>query len=328
MSKAKADLQALLTKMEKDYGKGALTTLGGGEIQKVDVIKTGSIAMDIASGIGGWPRGRISEVYGWPSSGKSTLMLHAVAECQKEGGTAAYIDVEYAVDPHYARSIGVDLDALLFSQPDSAEQALEIVDDLVCSGQVDLIVVDSVAALTPNAEIQGEMGDAQVGLQARLMSKAMRKLVTNVSRSNTCLIFVNQMRAKIGGHGPGDQTTTSGGNALPFAASVRVKVARKGTVKQGEEAIANTTIVKFVKNKMATPYKETEFDIDFGIGISKYGEVIDYAVEYDIAQKSGAWYNYGTQRLGQGRENAKTFLEKNQEIYEEILAKVMEKLAE
>jgi len=306
-------LEAALTQIERAHGKGSIMRLGEGKAVDVDVVSTGSLGLDIALGVGGLPRGRIVEIYGPESSGKTTLALHAVASAQKAGGTAAFVDAEHALDPVYARKLGVDLNDLLVSQPDTGEQALEIVDTLVRSGAVDILVVDSVAALTPRAEIEGEMGDALPGLQARLMSQALRKLTASISRSNCTVIFINQIRMKIGVMF-GSPETTTGGNALKFYASVRLDIRRIGSIKDRDEVVGNQTKVKVVKNKLAAPFKQVEFDILYGEGVSREGEIIDLGVKAGIVEKSGAWFSYDSQRLGQGREKAKEFLKENQEL--------------
>ena len=318
-------LQATIDKIEKDYGKGTIMKLGDQPKWEVSVIPSGSIALDAALGIGGYPRGRVIEIYGPESSGKTTLAIHAIAQAQKQGGIAAIIDAEHAFDRTYAKNLGVDLDSLFISQPDNGEQALEIADNLIRSGAIDIIVIDSVAALTPKAEIEGEMGDSKMGLQARLMSQALRKLTANISRTNTCCIFIIQLRDKIGVMF-GNPETTTGGNALKFYASVRVDVRRTTQIKDGDEALGNRTKVKIVKNKMAPPFKKAEFDIVYGEGISKVGEVIDLAVEYDIIKKSGSWFSYGESKLAQGREAVKALLTDNIELCEEIEAKIRETL--
>ena len=319
-------LQATMDKIEKDYGKGTIMKLGDAPKLDVEVIPSGSIALDHALGIGGYPRGRVVEIFGPESSGKTTLAIHAIAESQKRGGIAAIIDAEHAFDRTYAKNLGVNLDTLLISQPDNGEQALEIADNLIRSGAIDIIVIDSVAALTPKAEIEGEMGDSKMGLQARLMSQAMRKLTANISKTNTCCIFINQLREKLGVLF-GNPETTTGGNALKFYASVRVDVRRTTQIKDGDEALGNRTRVKIVKNKMAPPFKKAEFDIVFGEGISHVGEVIDLGVEYDIIKKSGSWFSYGDSKLAQGREAVKQLLTDNQELCDEIEAKIREVLA-
>ena len=319
-------LQATIDKIEKDYGKGTIMKLGEQPDWDVQVIPSGSVALDHALGIGGYPRGRIIEIYGPESSGKTTLAIHAIAEAQKAGGIAAMIDAEHAFDRTYAQALGVNLDTLLISQPDNGEQALEIADNLIRSGAIDIIVVDSVAALTPKAEIEGEMGDSKVGLQARLMSQALRKLTANISKTNTCCIFINQLREKIGIMF-GNPETTTGGNALKFYASVRIDVRRTTQIKDGEEALGNRTRVKVVKNKMAPPFKKAEFDIVFGEGISHTGEIIDLGVEYDIIKKSGSWFSYNGEKLAQGREAVKTLLRDNPELCDEIEAAIRAALA-
>ena len=315
-------LALALSTIEKAHGKGAIMKLGDGEPPKdIQTIPTGSVALDIALGVGGYPRGRIVEVFGPESSGKTTLTLHAVAEAQKAGGVAAFIDAEHALDVGYAKKLGVNTDELLVSQPDNGEQALEIADTLVRSGAVDIIVIDSVAALVPKAEIEGEMGDSHVGLQARLMSQALRKLTGNVHRTNTTLFFINQIRMKIGVMF-GSPETTTGGNALKFYASQRLDIRRVGTLKNGEVAVGNRARVKVVKNKLAPPFVECEFDIIFGKGISRSGDILDLGSELGFIEKSGAWYSYGSQRIGQGRENAKLFLKDNPVVMAEIEEKV------
>lgn len=318
-------LQATLDKIEKDFGKGAIMKMGDSPQWEVSVIPSGSIALDYALGIGGYPRGRVIEIFGPESSGKTTLAIHAIAEAQKQGGIAAIIDAEHAFDRTYAKNLGVDIDTLLISQPDNGEQALEIADNLIRSGAIDIIVVDSVAALTPKAEIEGEMGDAKMGLQARLMSQALRKLTANISKTNTCCIFINQLREKIGVMF-GNPETTTGGNALKFYASVRVDVRKVTQIKDGDEATGNRTRVKIVKNKMAPPFRKAEFDIVFGEGISKIGEIIDLGVECDIIKKSGSWFSYGDAKLAQGREAVKKLLNDNPELAEEIETKIREQL--
>jgi len=320
-------LQATLDKIEKDYGKGTIMKLGDQPKWDESVIPSGSIALDHALGIGGYPRGRIIEIYGPESSGKTTLAIHAIAEAQKAGGIAAIIDAEHAFDRTYAKNLGVDIESLYISQPDNGEQALEIADNLIRSGAIDIIVIDSVAALTPKAEIEGEMGDAKMGLHARLMSQALRKLTANISKTNTCCIFINQLRDKIGVMF-GNPETTTGGNALKFYASVRVDVRRTNQIKDGEEALGNRTKVKIVKNKMAPPFKKAEFDIVFGEGISHVGEIIDLGVEMDVIHKSGSWFSYNDQKLAQGRESVKQLLSDNVELCDEIEAKIRETLAQ
>ena len=319
-------LQATIDKIEKDFGKGTIMKLGDQpQWDEHQVIPSGSIALDHALGIGGYPKGRIIEIYGPESSGKTTLAIHAIAQAQKTGGIAAMIDAEHAFDRSYAKALGVNLETLLISQPDNGEQALEIADNLIRSGAIDIIVIDSVAALTPKAEIEGEMGDNKVGLQARLMSQALRKLTGNISKTNTCCIFINQLREKIGVMF-GNPETTTGGNALKFYASVRLDVRRTTQIKDGEEALGNRTKVKVVKNKMAPPFKKAEFDIVYGEGISHTGEIVDLGVEYGILTKSGSWFSYGDQKLAQGREATKQLISDNAELSEEIEAKIREAL--
>ncbi len=322
-NKGKA-LSAALSQIEKQFGKGSVMRLGdGGAITNIEVVPTGSLGLDIALGVGGLPRGRVVEIYGPESSGKTTLTLQVIAEVQKLGGTAAFIDAEHALDPSYAKKLGVNIDDLLVSQPDSGEQALEITDMLVRSSAVDVVVVDSVAALTPKAEIEGEMGDSHMGLQARLMSQALRKLTANIKRSNALVIFINQIRMKIGVMF-GNPETTTGGNALKFYASVRMDIRRIGSIKKGEEVIGNQTRVKVVKNKMAPPFRQCEFDILYDEGISKEGELIDLGVAHGVIEKSGAWYSYGKDRIGQGKDNTRQFLKENQSIAAEIETRVRE----
>lgn len=318
-------LQATIDKIEKDYGKGTIMKLGDEPEWDVQVIPSGSVALDHALGVGGYPRGRIIEIYGPESSGKTTLAIHAIAQAQKNGGIAAMIDAEHAFDRSYAQALGVNLDTLLISQPDNGEQALEIADNLIRSGAIDIVVIDSVAALTPKAEIEGEMGDNKVGLQARLMSQALRKLTANISKTGTCCIFINQLREKIGVMF-GNPETTTGGNALKFYASVRLDVRRTTQIKDGEEALGNRTKVKVVKNKMAPPFKKAEFDIVYGEGISHSGEVLDLGVELEIIEKSGSWFSYNGSRLAQGREAAKQLLKDNVELCDEIEARIREKI--
>ena len=321
MDKSKA-LETALSQIERNFGKGSIMKLGqDNPVIDIESISTGSISLDIALGIGGLPKGRIIEIYGPESSGKTTLALHVVAEEQKKEGICAFVDAEHALDPGYAKKLGVNLDELLISQPDTGEQALEITETLVRSGAVSLVVVDSVAALTPRSELEGDMGDAQVGAQARLMSQAMRKLTGSISRSNCMVIFINQIRMKIGVMF-GSPETTTGGNALKFYASVRLDIRRIGALKDREEVIGNSTRVKVVKNKVSPPFKQVEFDIMYGEGISKVGEIIDLGVKFDIIEKSGAWFSYGDERIGQGRENAKKFLIDNQEIAHDIEEKI------
>jgi recombination protein RecA len=321
MDKTKA-LDAALSQIERSFGKGSIMRLGKGNRPiEIETVSTGSLGLDIALGIGGLPRGRVVEIYGPESSGKTTLALQCVAEAQKKGGIAAFIDAEHALDPIYARKLGVNIDDLLISQPDAGEQALEIADTLVRSGAIDVLVVDSVAALVPRAELEGEMGDQQPGLQARLMSQALRKLTASINKSNTMVIFINQIRMKIGVM-YGSPETTSGGNALKFYASVRLDIRRIGSVKERDEVIGNQTRVKVVKNKLAPPFKQVEFDIMYGEGVSKMGEIIDLGVKAGVVEKSGAWFSYDSQRIGQGRENAKAFLKANPDIATKIEAAV------
>ena len=322
MDKEKA-LEVALNQIEKAYGKGSIMKLGEMEVQNIESIPSGSLGIDIALGVGGYPKGRVIEIFGPESSGKTTLTLHAIAECQKKGGTCAFIDAEHALDVSYAKKLGVDTEKLILSQPDSGEQALEITDTLVRSGAFDMVIVDSVAALVPKAEIEGDMGDSHVGLQARLMSQALRKLTSNVSKSNTILFFINQIRMKIGVMF-GNPETTTGGNALKFYSSVRLDIRRIGAIKDKEEVIGNQTRVKIVKNKVAPPFKVIEFDIMYGEGISKEGEIIDIGVALDIINKSGSWYSYNDQKIGQGKENAKVFLKENPEALDEIRAKILQ----
>ena len=312
MDRQKA-LEAALSQIDRAFGKGSAMKLGSREKIEIEAISSGSLGLDIALGIGGLPRGRIVEIYGPESSGKTTLALHAIAEAQKAGGTAAFVDAEHALDPVYAKKLGVDIDELIVSQPDTGEQALEIVDTLVRSNAIDVLVVDSVAALVPRAEIEGEMGDSHVGLQARLMSQALRKLTGSISRSRCLVIFINQVRMKIGVM-YGNPETTTGGNALKFYASVRLDIRRTGQIKDRDEIVGNTTRVKVVKNKVAPPFKQVEFDIMYGQGISKIGEILDLGVKAGLVEKSGAWFSYDSIRIGQGRENAKTFLAENPEL--------------
>ena len=319
-NKSKA-LSAALAQIEKQFGKGSIMRLGDRDVENVQVVSTGSLGLDIALGVGGLPRGRVVEIYGPESSGKTTLTLQVIAEVQKLGGTAAFIDAEHALDPQYAGKLGVNVADLLISQPDTGEQALEIVDTLVRSGAVSLVVVDSVAALTPKSELEGEMGDSSVGVHARLMSQAMRKLTSSISRSNCMVIFINQIRMKIGVMF-GSPETTTGGNALKFYASVRLDIRRIGSIKDREEVVGNTTRVKVVKNKVAPPFKQVEFDIMYGEGISKTGELVDLGVKAGVVEKSGAWYSYGDERIGQGRENAKQFLKDNPAVAHEIEDKI------
>jgi len=320
MDRQKA-LDAALAQIDRAFGKGSVMKLGQKETMQVESVSTGSLGLDIALGIGGVPRGRIVEIYGPESSGKTTLALHCIAEAQKIGGTAAFVDAEHALDPGYAKKLGVDIDNLIVSQPDTGEQALEIVDTLVRSNAVDVLVIDSVAALVPRAEIEGEMGDSHVGLQARLMSQALRKLTGSISRSRCTVIFINQVRMKIGVM-YGNPETTTGGNALKFYASVRLDIRRTGQIKDRDEIVGNTTRVKVVKNKVAPPFKQVEFDIMYGEGISKIGEILDLGVKAGIVEKSGAWFSYDSVRIGQGRENAKTFLRNNPELSNKLEAAI------
>ena len=315
-------LQAALSQIEKQFGKGSIMRLGEHEVsQDIQVVSTGSLGLDIALGVGGLPRGRIVEIYGPESSGKTTLTLSVIAQMQKQGGTAAFIDAEHALDPQYARKLGVKVDELLISQPDNGEQALEIADMLVRSGSVDVVVIDSVAALTPKAEIEGEMGEPQMGLQARLLSQALRKLTATIKRSNTLVVFINQIRMKIGVMF-GNPETTTGGNALKFYASVRLDIRRIGSIKKGDEVIGSETRVKVVKNKVAPPFKQADFDILYGDGISREGEMVDLGVLNKVIEKSGAWYSYGADRIGQGKDNAREFLKEHPDVAAEIEAKI------
>lgn len=319
-------LQAAMAKIEKDFGKGAIMKLGDEKVDNVEVIPTGSLGLDIALGVGGYPKGRVIEIYGPESSGKTTLAIHAMAEAQKLGGIAAFIDAEHAFDRFYAENLGVDVDNLFISQPDNGEQALQIADQLISSAAVDIIVIDSVAALTPKAEIEGEMGDNKVGLQARLMSQALRKLTSTIAKTKTTCIFINQLREKIGIMF-GNPETTTGGNALKFYASVRIDVRKSTPIKNGEDVIGNLTKVKVVKNKVAPPFRKCEFDIMFGQGISKTGEILDLAVERNIVKKSGSWFSYGESKLAQGRDAVLALLRDNPELCEELEAKVKEAIA-
>ena len=318
-------LQAAMAKIEKDFGKGSVMKLGDENIESVEVIPTGSISLNVALGVGGYPRGRIIEIYGPESSGKTTLAIHAIAEAQKAGGIAAFIDAEHAFDRFYAEKLGVDIDNLLISQPDNGEQALEIADQLIRSSAIDILVVDSVAALTPKKEIEGDMGDNNVGLQARLMSQALRKLTSTVSKTNTTCIFINQLREKIGIMF-GNPETTTGGNALKFYSSVRLDIRRVTSIKDGDQVIGNQVRVKVVKNKVAPPFRKAEFEITFGEGISRIGEIIDLGVQYNVIQKSGSWFSYDGSRLAQGRDATKALLRDNPELCEELEAKIMEAL--
>lgn len=326
MDDRKKALSAALTQIERQFGKGSVMRLGDSSVVRdIEVISTGSLGLDIALGIGGLPRGRVIEIYGPESSGKTTLSLQTIASCQKAGGTAAFVDAEHALDPIYAEKLGVNVDELLVSQPDTGEQGLEITDMLVRSGAVDMVVVDSVAALTPKAEIEGDMGDSHMGLQARLMSQALRKLAANIKRSNTLVIFINQIRMKIGVMF-GSPETTTGGNALKFYASVRLDIRRTGAIKKGDEILGNETRVKVVKNKVAPPFRQAAFDILYGSGISREGELINLGVQYELIQKSGAWYSYNGNRIGQGKDNVRQFLIENSSIAHEIETKLRELL--
>ena len=316
-------LQAAMSKIEKEYGKGSIMRMGDEQIENVDVIPTGSLNLDLALGVGGYPRGRIIEIYGPESSGKTTLAIHAIAEAQKAGGIAAFIDAEHAFDRFYAQKLGVDIDNLWISQPDNGEQALEIADQLIRSSAIDILVVDSVAALTPKKEIEGDMGDSAVGLHARLMSQALRKLTATIAKTNTTCIFINQLREKIGIMF-GNPETTTGGNALKFYASVRLDIRRVSPIKEGDQVIGNQVRVKVVKNKVAPPFRKAEFEITFGEGISKVGEILDLGVQYNIIQKSGSWFSYDGQKLGQGRDAVKQLMKDNPELCEELEAKVVE----
>jgi len=314
-------LNLTLDKIEKNFGKGTIMKLGDDAIIDVPAISSGSISLDRAMGVGGYPRGRVIEIFGPEASGKTTLALHAIAEAQKKGGIAAFIDAEHAFDRFYAEKLGVDIENLLISQPDNGEQALEITDHLIRSGAIDIVVIDSVAALTPRAEIEGEMGDSRMGLQARLMSQALRKLTANISKTNTCCMFINQLREKIGVMF-GNPETTTGGNALKFYSSMRVDIRRIGQIKDGEEVIGNRTRVKIVKNKVAPPFRKAEFDIMYGEGISKTGEIIDLGVDSDVIKKSGSWFSYGDTKLGQGREGVRQILIDNPELVDELVGKI------
>jgi recombination protein RecA len=320
-------LNLTIEKLEKTYGKGTIMKLDGGAVDQVEVIPTGSITLDMALGIGGLPKGRIVEIYGPESSGKTTLAIHAIAEAQKRGGIAAIIDAEHAFDRSYAKKLGVNLDDLLISQPDNGEQALEIADNLIRSGAIDIIVIDSVAALTPKGEIEGEMGDSKMGLQARLMSQALRKLTATINKTNCCCIFINQLREKIGVMF-GNPETTTGGNALKFYASLRLDIRRVGQIKEGDNVTGNRTRVKIVKNKLAPPFRQAEFDILYGEGISRIGEILDLGVDFGIIKKSGSWFSYGDTKLGQGRDAVKQLLNDNPELAEELEAKIREGLAQ
>ena len=316
-------LQLTMDKIEKSYGKGSIMRMGDKPIENIPAISSGSIALDVAMGVGGFPKGRVVEIYGPESSGKTTLAIHAIAEAQKAGGIAAFIDAEHAFDPYYAKKLGVDIEELLISQPDNGEQALEITDNLIRSGALDIVVIDSVAALTPRAEIEGEMGESKMGLQARLMSQALRKLTGNINKTKTCCVFINQLREKIGVMF-GNPETTTGGNALKFYASVRLDIRKIGLIKDGDEVQGNHVRVKVVKNKVAPPFRKAEFDIIYGEGISKSGEIIDLGVQYNIIKKSGSWFSYGETRLGQGRDTVRKLILDNTELAEELETKIME----
>ncbi len=318
-------LQLAMDKIEKDHGRGTIMKMGDTRVEEVTIISTGSIGLNAALGVGGYPRGRVIEIYGPESSGKTTLAIHAIAEAQKAGGVAAFIDAEHAFDRFYAAKLGVDIDNLLISQPDSGEQALEVADQLIRSSAVDIVVIDSVAALTPKAELEGDMGDSKMGLQARLMSQALRKLTASINKTNTTCVFINQLRDKIGVMF-GSPETTTGGNALKFYTSVRLDIRRIGQIKDGENAIGNQTRVKVVKNKVAPPFRKAEFDIMFGLGISRSGELVDLGVEHNIIKKSGSWFSYGEVKLGQGRDAAKKMMEDNPELAAEVETKIMEAL--
>ena len=324
----KKALALVLEKMDKTYGKGTVMKMGDSAVEEVEVIPSGSLGLDIALGVGGYPKGRVIEIYGPESSGKTTLTMHAIAESQKQGGIAAFIDAEHAFDAGYAKKLGIDVENLIISQPDNGEQALEIADNLIRSGAIDIVVIDSVAALTPKAEIEGEMGDSKMGLHARLMSQALRKLTATISRTKCTVIFINQLREKIGVMF-GNPETTTGGNALKFYASVRIDIRRSGSpIKVGEDAVGNRVKVKIVKNKVAPPFKNTEFDIMYGEGISKVGEILDLGVEFDIVKKSGSWFSYGDTKLGQGRDAVKELLKDNPELLEELSEKIKEAIKE
>lgn len=318
-------LQLTMEKLDKTYGKGTIMRLGDSPVEELDVIPSGSLTLDLALGVNGYPKGRIIEIYGPESSGKTTLAIHAIAECQKQGGIAAFIDAEHAFDQFYAQKLGVNINDLLISQPDNGEQALEIADNIIRSGAVDLVVIDSVAALTPKAEIEGEMGDSQMGLHARLMSKALRKLTASISKAGCTCIFINQLRDKIGVMF-GNPETTTGGNALKFYSSIRIDIRRSSQIKDGEDVIGNSIKVKVVKNKVAPPFRKAEFDIMYGEGISKVGEILDLAVELNIVKKSGSWFSYGDIKLGQGRDSVKQIIKDNQELMDELEQKIKDAL--
>jgi recombination protein RecA len=319
-------LQLAIDKLEKSYGKGTIMRMGDEAVEAIEAIPTGSMTLDMALGIGGLPKGRVIEIYGPESSGKTTLAIHAIAEAQKAGGIAAFIDAEHAFDRYYAQKLGVDIENLLISQPDNGEQALEITDNLIRSGAIDIIVIDSVAALTPKSEIEGEMGDSKVGLQARLMSQALRKLTATISRTGCCCIFINQLREKIGVMF-GNPETTTGGNALKFYSSIRLDIRRIGQIKDGENVVGNRTRVKIVKNKVAPPFRTAEFDILYGEGVSRTGEIVDLGVEHNVIKKSGSWFSYGDTKLGQGRDAVKQLFQDNPELAEEIEGKIREKIS-
>lgn len=319
-------LQLTMDKIEKSYGKGSIMRMGDRAAEDVPAISSGSIALDVALGVGGYPKGRVIEIFGPESSGKTTLAIHAIAEAQKAGGIAAIVDAEHAFDPYYAKKLGVNIDELLISQPDNGEQALEITDNLIRSGAIDIIVIDSVAALTPKAELEGEMGDSKMGLHARLMSQALRKLTANINKTKTCCIFINQLREKIGVMF-GNPETTTGGNALKFYSSVRLDIRKIGQIKDGEEVQGNNVRVKVVKNKVAPPFRKAEFDIFYGEGISKTGEIIDLGVNYNIIKKSGSWFSYGDTKLGQGRESVRSLIADNHELAQELETKIIEAIS-